>query len=268
MGATPFSVEHTTYNPDAVYLSWEVDGKFFGDGREVALLEYIYARPDLEKLRGNPQKVLQAIDDYGRSVRGLINIGSMKGSIVCDIIARHRPAVVLELGGYIGYSAIMFGHAMRQAGGKQYYSVEKSPLFAAIATSLIDLAGLRDNVRVVVGTGAEGTRRLYDEGKISRVDMAFFDHFKPAYTDDLKLCERLGVVGPGTLIVADNMVLPGNPRYLEWVHASVERKREMDKGAVEKGNPNLRYRNQSISSWEPSGQEDAMEITECYGIEE
>ncbi|KAK4175401.1 putative catechol O-methyltransferase [Triangularia setosa] len=267
MGAAPVSVEHTTYNPDAVYLSWEVDGQFFGDGREVALLEYIYARPDLDELRGSPQKVLQAIDDYGRSVRGLINIGLMKGSIVCDIIARHKPAVILELGGYIGYSAIMFGNAMRKAGGKQYFSVEKSPLFAAVSTSLIDLAGLRDTVRVVVGTGAEGTQRLYDEGMISQVDMAFFDHFKPAYTDDLKLCERLGVVGPGTLIVADNMVLPGNPRYLEWVRSSVERKREMDKDADEKGNPSLQYRNRSISSWEPSGQEDAMEITECYGIE-
>ncbi|KAL2022364.1 hypothetical protein VTK56DRAFT_5431 [Thermocarpiscus australiensis] len=256
--------------PDSkAYKDWEVDGKFFGDGREVALLEYMYSHPELEQLRGNPKKVLQAIDAFAQSVTGLINIGEAKGAIVCDIIGQHKPATMLELGGYIGYSAIMFGAALKQAGGARYYSVEKSPLFAAVAASLVELAGLRDTVTIVVGTGAEGILRLYNEGAIGpqKVDMVFFDHHKPSYLADLKLCERLGLVDKGTVIVADNMILPGNPPYAAWVRASVAEKRKMDETAAEKGNPSLRYSSRFVKSFEPSGQEDALEITECFGIE-
>ncbi|KAL0472597.1 S-adenosyl-L-methionine-dependent methyltransferase [Neurospora intermedia] len=261
-------METSELDRSKIYKSWEVDGKFHSDGREVTLLEYVYSRPDIDQLRGSPQKVLEAIDDFARSVTGLINVGEAKGAVVTKLIAHYKPATILELGGYVGYSAILFGDALRKAGGKQYHSVEKSPLFAAVAASLVDLAGLRDVVKITVGTGAEGIQRLYDSGVLkSRLAMAFFDHHKPSYTSDLKRCERLGLVGPGTVLVADNMILPGNPPYAEWVRASVDDKQELDKNAEEKGNPNLQYKSRSIVSWEPSGHEDALEITECVGIE-
>jgi len=264
----PTADESTSFDKSKAYKEWEVDGKFYGDGREVALLDYIYNHSGLDKLRGNPEKILRAIDTFAQSITGLINIGETKGTIVSSVIAKHKPATVLELGGYIGYSAIMFGSAMKQAGGKKYYSVEKSPLFAAVATSLVDLAGLRDTVRVVVGTGAEGIQRLYDEGVLrSQVGMTFFDHHKPSYTADLKLCERLELIGKGTVLVGDNMILPGNPPYAEWVRASIPEKREINKCAEDKGNPNLMYKSQFVKSFEPSGMEDALEITECLGIE-
>jgi catechol O-methyltransferase len=215
--------------------------------------------------------VCQAIDAFGRTHTGLINIGEAKGAVICDLIAQHRPRTMLELGGYVGYSAILFGDALRRAGGTRYLSVEKSPLFAAVAASLIDLAGLRDVVRVVVGTGAEGIQRLYDEGLLGeeQVGMVFFDHHKPSYTADLKRCERLGLVGKGTVLVADNMIIPGNPEYEGYVRASVAEKRERDKGAgaggQERGDPNLQYASRSVTSYEPSGQEDGIEITECLG---
>lgn len=198
-------------------------------------------------------------------------MGRNKGSIVCGVIAEHKPSVILELGGYTGLSAILFGNALRQAGGSKYLSVEKSPLFAAVASSFIDHAGLREVVRVVVGSGAEGIRRLYDEGALGRpkpIGMIFFlDHHKVAYTADLKLCERLGLIGKGTVLVADNMIMPGNPPYAEWVRASVEEKREIDRVDAEKGIPNLEYKSRSVKGFEPSGEEDAVEITECLGAE-
>jgi catechol O-methyltransferase len=239
-----------------------------GDGREVALLEYVYNRPDLDQMRGHPKRVCEAIDAFARAHTGLINVGEFKGAHVCDLIEHHRPSVMLELGGYVGYSAILFGDIVRQAGGKRYFSVEKSPLFAAVAASLIDLAGLRDTVRVVIGTGAEGIQRLHDEGALgSRIEMVFLDHHKPSYTLDLKLCERLGLVAKGTVLVADNMILLGNPEYAAYVRASVAEKRERAEGGGEdKGNPNLVYVSRSVPSYEPSGHQDAMEITECAGV--
>ncbi|KAK4118011.1 S-adenosyl-L-methionine-dependent methyltransferase [Parathielavia appendiculata] len=218
-------------------------------------------------MRGNSAKVCEAIDAFARSHTGLVNIGELKGAIVTDLIAKHKPSVMLELGGYIGYSAILFRNALRQVGGKRFLSVEKNPLFAAVAASLIDLAGLRDTVRVVVGTGAEGIRRLHAEGSLgTQVDMVFFDHHKPSYTHDLKLCERLGLVGKGTVLVADNMILPGNPKYAAYVRASVGEKQQMAAGGEEVGNPNLQYVSRFVQNYEPSGDQDAVEITECTGI--
>ncbi|EQL01395.1 S-adenosyl-L-methionine-dependent methyltransferase [Ophiocordyceps sinensis CO18] len=260
------AVEPISFDNSRAYLQWEVDGKYFGDGREVALLDYIYSHPDVEQFRGNPEKVLGAIDAFAQSVTGLINIGETKGVLVTSAIGQHKPAVVLELGGYIGYSAIMFGSAMKQAGGDVYYSVEKNPLFAAVAACLVDLAGLRDTVRVGIGAGAEGIMRLHAQG-VTEIGMAFFDHHKPSYVADLKLCERLGLIKKGTVLVADNMILPGNPPYAEWVRASVAEKREMDRTAAEKGNPNLVYKSRFVESFEPSGMVDALEITECLGMD-
>jgi len=254
------------------YKPWEVNGQYFGDGREIALLQYMYSHPSLSELRGNPRKVLAAIDKFAQTFTGLINIGDTKGKVVTDFIGQKKPATILELGGYIGYSAIMFGDAMRKAGGKKYYSVEKDPLFAAVAVSLVDLAGLRDTVRVLVGTGAEGIQRLVDEGTLkgveSQLGMIFFDHHKPSYTADLRLSEHLGLVGVNTSLVADNMILPGNPPYAEWVRASTAEKKKLVAGAsaAEAGNPNLQYKSRSVISFEPSGMEDALEITECIGI--
>jgi catechol O-methyltransferase len=86
------------------------------DGREVDLLHYIYGRPDIKELRGNPPKVLAAIDEYHSNHNMLMNIGPVKGAHITGLIAEHKPSIMIELGGYIGYSAILFGDAVRANG--------------------------------------------------------------------------------------------------------------------------------------------------------
>jgi catechol O-methyltransferase len=167
---------------------------------------------------------------------------------------------MVELGGYIGYSALLFGNAVRKAGGQRYWSLEKSPLFAAVARSLVDLAGLADVVQIEVGASGESLERLHRQGVLEKAEMMFLDHHKPSYTADLKLTEELGIVGQGTILVADNIILPGNPPYLEYVRSTVHEKREKaGKGNAEtvggRGNPDLRYKSSMIKSFEPSGME-------------
>jgi catechol O-methyltransferase len=81
-----------------------------------------------------------------------MNVGEDKGGIVTDLIAEVKSRTMVELGGYVGYSCILFGDAVRKAGGKRYISLERSPEFAAVVASLVDLAGLSDIVKVVVGS--------------------------------------------------------------------------------------------------------------------
>ncbi|RYP13329.1 hypothetical protein DL765_006919 [Monosporascus sp. GIB2] len=201
------------------------------DGREVDLLHYIYSRPDFKQLRGNPTKVISAIDDYASQFNKLMNVGPVKAPFIKNLIAERQPATMIELGTYIGYSAIVFGDAVRTHGGKQYLSIEENPEMAAVANQLVDLAGLRDHVRILVGSSSEVlTELIQDRKEIKLIDMAFIDHCKEAYLPDLWLLEDLGVLVPGkSVIVADNMIYPGNPEYMEWVRASPEQKREIVK---------------------------------------
>ncbi|KAA8647670.1 uncharacterized protein ATNIH1004_006364 [Aspergillus tanneri] len=110
-----------------------------------------------------------------------MNVGAAKGKILTNLIAKLRPQVMIELGGYVGDSAILFGDSVPRAGGERYYSLEMNPEFAAIVNTLIDLAGLRDFVRILVGR------------------------------------------------IADNVIYPGNPPYLEYVRSTVEQKCEITK---------------------------------------
>ena len=132
-------------------------------------------------------------------------------------------------------------------------------------------------VRVVVGSSADSIRRLHKSGELKKIDMMFLDHYKPLYTPDLKLCEELGLIQPGTVLAADNVVKPGNPPYLKYVRSSVAEKKQAY-GKVEdaedsvvdtsiKGDPNLTYQSEFIESFEPTGIPDAVEITRCVGRE-
>ncbi|KAJ6441506.1 Peroxisomal hydratase-dehydrogenase-epimerase [Purpureocillium lavendulum] len=228
---------------------------FFDDGREVELLHYVYNRPDIEQLRGSPAHVLRAIDEFGRTRKYLMNVGEAKGSIITKLIADVRPQTMVELGGYVG-----------------------NPEFAAVTSSLINLAGLQSMVQVVVGASDDSLRRLHAQGHLTTIDLLFLDHYKPAYTPDLKLCEQLGLVRPGSVLAADNVIKPGNPPYLEYVRSTVESKRqgikrgdeggEFDENCTKQyekregvetlshslqGDPSLVYQSELINSFEPTG---------------
>ncbi|KAF2842704.1 catechol O-methyltransferase [Patellaria atrata CBS 101060] len=272
---------------------------FFDDGREIDLLHYVYGRNDIDSIRGSPKRVLQAIDDFARTQKYLMNVGEDKGRIVTESIALVQPEVMVELGGYVGYSTILFGDAVQKAGGKRYYSLERNPEFAAVIMALVDLAGLSDVVKVVVGPSEHSIRRLHSSGVLTNIDFMFLDHYKPAYVTDLKLCEQLGLITPGSVLAADNVIKPGNPPYLEYVRSSVKEKRAVaekqhpsngtgvdsrfeDRTATQYlkregqakldttviGNPNLVYKSTLINSFEPSGVPDGVEVTTCISEEQ
>ena len=73
----------------------EQEEVFFDDGRELELLHYIYGKPEIEEIRGNPAKVLAAIDEYGRTKKYLMNVGEDKGKIVTDLISEVKPKTMV-----------------------------------------------------------------------------------------------------------------------------------------------------------------------------
>jgi catechol O-methyltransferase len=109
--------------------------------------------------------------------------------------------------------------------GARLYSIEFSPANAAIARRIWDHAGIGDRVTVLVGTLGDGGTTIgrlraehgFTEGSL---DFVFVDHDKSAYLPDLEriLTERW--LHPGSIVVADNVRVPGAPAYRAYLKAA------------------------------------------------
>ena len=193
------------------------------DHREAALLEFILSHQNIASFKSSPPTLLAAIDEFSYQHDFLISIGNHKANVITDLFQQQKPKVVIELGGYLGYSAILFAYLMKtnspQAGGDvgelKVWSLEMNADFAVIARQLIQLAGLEDIVEVVVGPAEDSLRKLVSGGtvKSGEVNLVFLDHVEDLYVPDFKVCQELGLLKKGTMIIADNVVKPGAPEY-------------------------------------------------------
>jgi catechol O-methyltransferase len=193
---------------------WQV-----GDGRETALEKYVLARARA----GDVDDAIRVIDQFGRHVSYLINIGDEKGKILDSAVARTQPRLLLELGTYCGYSALRMARVMPRGAG--LYSVEFNAANAAIARRILAHAGIDDKVTVVVGRlgdGGETIRTLRREHNFvaGALDLVFLDHDKKAYLSDLELIVDAGWLHPGSVVVADNILVPGAPAYRAYMRAN------------------------------------------------
>lgn len=186
-----------------------------GDGREAAAVDYV-----LQNARaGDIDDVLATIDKFAYEKSMLINVGDEKGLILDAAVRRANPTLALELGTYCGYSALRIARAAPNA---QVYSVELAEANAGNARRIWAHAGIADRVTCVVGTLGDGGRTLdalaNDHGFGSgALDFVFIDHDKDAYLDDLTSILERGWLQPGTVVVADNVRVPGAPKYREYM---------------------------------------------------
>ena len=72
-------------------------------------------------------------------------------------------------------------------------------------------------MEILQGAGAERVPDVVERlGAGNAADMVFFD-CKECYLPDLKRFEEAGLIQPGTVVVADNVVYPGAPDFLDYV---------------------------------------------------
>jgi len=186
-----------------------------GDGRGAAAVEYVLenARP------GDLDDVLATIDKFAYEKSILINVGDEKGLLLDAAVRRADPALALELGTYCGYGALRIARAAPSA---KVYSVDLAEANAVNARQIWAHAGVADRVKCVVGTIGDGGRTLdalADEHGFTSgaLDFVFIDHDKAAYLNDLKSILDRGWLHPGAIVVADNVRIPGAPKYREYM---------------------------------------------------
>jgi catechol O-methyltransferase len=116
------------------------------------------------------------------------------------------------------------------------WSLEFDHHIADIATELINLAGLQDIATVVKGPAAESMRELHSRGSLSNIDFLFIDHVEELYEKDLQVAlDELKLLKSGAVVVADNIILPGAPKYRKYVRSRKDLKSEGIKGLLMPG---------------------------------
>ncbi|KAI5949372.1 hypothetical protein KGF54_005607 [Candida jiufengensis] len=226
--------------------------------KEEKFHQYILNLPQDKKdaVKGKPTEVLKLIDEYPE---WFMNIGPDKGAFIVKEIVKKQPKIMIEMGGYIGYSAVLFASQLIADPEAKYYSFEASHEFAKIAQDVIDLAGLTKKVEIIVGkasyTLVDFKERLKKSSSYTPIDFVFIDHDKNSYVPDLCLCEKLNFIAPGTVIAADNLY--SAPEYKEYVRLSPEEKKRYP------GRWNIIYETKSHEFELRGGHKDAVELTKC-----
>ncbi len=200
-------------------FAWGMPGFFktgqIGDGREQACAAFVEANAR----RGDVDDVIATIDKFAYEKSMLMNVGDEKGALLDAAVRRADPSLVLELGTYCGYGSLRLA---RTAPSAKVYSVEFSAANAEVARRIWAHAGVDDRVTCVVGTIGDGGKTLdalTDEHGFGpgTLDLMFIDHDKRAYLPDLQSTLDRGWLHKGSIVVADNVRIPGAPKYRAYM---------------------------------------------------
>lgn len=133
-----------------------------------------------------------------------IQVSPLHGKLLYVLARAIGARRILEIGTLAGYSAIWLARALPDGG--RLVTLELDAQHATVARRSLEQAGLGDRVDIVVGPAAQSLRRLVED-RTPQFDMVFIDADKEGYPEYLE--QSLKLIGPGSLIVADNVVRSG-----------------------------------------------------------
>jgi len=168
------------------------------DEKVQAVLDAYHAR--IQEERGAPRRPHNGRDAEGD--QRLLAVGPDTGQFI-NILARSLMApVILEIGTSFGYSGIWLGEAARESGGR-VITMELQEHKTAYAREMASKAGLADYIDFKVGDAVQ----LIAELTVG-VDFILLDLWKNLYLPCLEAFYPK--LNPGAIIVADNMLRPGD----------------------------------------------------------
>ena len=158
-------------------------------------LDYVFSNAE----KNNPKSILQTIDNFVlESGQFLMNVGPEKGEILRDHLLKSKPNNVIELGTFIGYSAVLISSTIGEK--SKLTSIDSDSHSIEIAKELINFAGLDDKVNLMHGSAEEIIPELN-----FNADFVFIDHAKKKYLSDLKLLETQEIIIKNCTVFADNV---------------------------------------------------------------
>jgi predicted O-methyltransferase YrrM len=164
----------------------------------------------IAKERASPRIEPPGGRDGGQD-RRMRAVGPETGQFL-NILAKSLDApVILELGTSFGYSGIWLAEAARAAGGR-LITMEMHGYKSAFAQEMAEKAGLSAHIDFRIGDAVEMIGTLK-----TGVDFVLVDLWKDLYLPCLEaFYPRLN---PGAIIVADNMIRPGDDNVKAYSRA-------------------------------------------------
>ncbi len=126
--------------------------------------------------------------------------GFFQGRVLSMFSHMIRPKVVLEIGTYLGYSALCFSEGLADGGKVITLDIQEDT--NAVARSFVAKTEFADKIEFLLGPGTDLIPNL-DE----TLDLVFIDADKPNYTNYYNLV--FDKVRPGGFIIADNVLWSG-----------------------------------------------------------
>lgn len=146
-------------------------------------------------------------------------VGREKGKVLADLLEKHKPQNILEIGTNLGYSAILMAIHMPETA--KITTLEFHPKSTEMSENNIKEAGLENKITVITGDAKETIKDLGEQ-----YDFVFVDAAKAEYLAYLAIVEQK--LYPGAIVVADNVKAFENEvkNYLDYVKSSGKYKSE------------------------------------------
>lgn len=126
--------------------------------------------------------------------------GFFQGRVLSMISKMIRPKVVLEIGTYLGYSALCFAEGLAEGG--KVITLDVNEETHKVARAFVAKSAYADRIEFHIGPAAEIIPTLAEP-----LDLVFIDADKPNYTNYYKLVFKK--VRRGGFIIADNVLWSG-----------------------------------------------------------
>lgn len=126
--------------------------------------------------------------------------GFYQGRVLSMFSSMIRPEVVLEIGTYLGYSALCFAEGL--ADGGKLITLDVNQETINVARSFVERSQYADRIEFHLGDAAEIIPNL-----LETFDLVFIDADKPNYSNYYDLV--FDKVRPGGFIIADNVIWSG-----------------------------------------------------------
>ena len=155
-----------------------------------------------ERYSSGESPLLKEIADYTRAHHSQAHMlsGHLQGKFLEMISCVQRPSRILEIGTFMGYSALCLARGLEKGG--QLHTIELRDEDADLAAENFRKANWQDRIILHRGNALEIIPALEEVW-----DLVFIDADKVNYTEYYKLV--LPRLRPGGLIIADNVLFHG-----------------------------------------------------------
>jgi len=155
-----------------------------------------------ERLTSGESEVLEQLRThcYAHYDDSAMLSGFFQGRVLSMFSYMIRPQVVLEIGTYLGYSALCLAEGLADGGKVITLDVQEDT--NAVARSFVEKTPFADNIEFILGSAVDIIPTLAET-----FDLVFIDADKPNYSNYYNLV--FDHVRPGGFIIADNVLWGG-----------------------------------------------------------